>query len=275
MSLCSNLVAEFLMFPWLSVKASLRDTHLSGVDFDNNLVNRLVELFHRKYKKDLNISENSKALWRLRALFVTRALFEGINQDLFKQLKIKEIIRVNGEIKEPCKSINPYEVVVYDASVQAAILSVEGDKKIQDLLLLDVIPHSLGVETDGGVMFVLIRKNTLIPTKKKSVFDNFLLGKFELSGISPAPRKVPNINCHGNYKKQSHRKHFNAMSIDTKPTVAVIANTLDRKMWREGETNVLVFDLGSVKDTLGILIWVMYKKDLNIGENYKALGGLR
>lgn len=47
------------------------------------------------------------------------------------------------------------------------------------------------------------------------------------------------------------------MSIDTKPTVAVIANTLDRKMWREGETNVLVFDLGSVKDTLGILIWVL------------------
>jgi L1 cell adhesion molecule like protein len=263
------------------VKSTLGDTHLGGVDFDNNLVNRLVGLFKRKYKKDLNISENSKALGRLRSacekakrllsstsettieldslcggidlhVTVTRALFEEINKDLFikcmetvenclveaktnkKQVDefvlvggstripkiqqlLKEMFRVNGEVKEPCKSINPDEAVAYGAAVQAAILNFEGDKKIEDLLLLDVMPFSLGIETKGGVMSVLIPKNTMIPTKKENVFstvsrnqdsvsikvyegehakteDNFFLGKFELSGCFSTPRDVPNIN---------------------------------------------------------------------------------
>ncbi|KAH6827254.1 heat shock cognate protein 70-1 [Perilla frutescens var. hirtella] len=131
--------------------------------------------------------------------------------------KVQQLLQEFFNGKELCKSLNPDEAVAYGAAVQAAILSGEGDEKVQDLLPLDVTPFSLGFEAAGGVMNVVVPRNTCIPTVREQIFstdsdgqtellihvyegeraftkDNNLLGKFEVTGILPASSGVAEIN---------------------------------------------------------------------------------
>ncbi|WP_291464706.1 molecular chaperone DnaK [Actinomyces sp.] len=261
-------------FSTIQVRATSGDNHLGGDDWDQRIVNWLIDQVKAKTGADL--SKDAVALQRLKEAAeqakkelssatstnislqylsmtadgpihldesLTRAKFEELTSDLLERTKkpfrdvmaeagvtvseIDHVVLVGGSTRmpavtevvkeltggrEPNKGVNPDEVVAVGAALQAGV--IQGDRK--DVLLIDVTPLSLGIETMGGVMTKLIDRNTAIPTKASEIFstaedgqpsvliqvyqgerefarDNKLLGTFELSGIAPAPRGVPQI----------------------------------------------------------------------------------
>ncbi len=257
----------------VEVKATNGDTHLGGDDYDQRIVNWLIDEFRKD--QGIDLGKDRQALQRLKEaaekakielssmseteinlpfitadasgpkhlqIRLTRSRFEQLTAELTERLKgpffqalkdaglkptdLDEVVLVGGSTrmpvvietvrkltgKEPNRSVNPDEVVAVGAAIQAGVLGGE----VKDVVLLDVTPLSLGVETLGGIMTRLIERNTTIPTRKSEIFstaadgqtavdvhvlqgerdlasDNMTLGRFRLEGIPPAPRGVPQI----------------------------------------------------------------------------------